>query len=51
MLQSVVSGKMMLRGEITASQTKVSLTTIPEGLYLVRVINSKGGFVEKVSIK
>ncbi len=46
-----LSGKRMLSGEITSNQTKVSLNTIPEGLYLIRVINSKGGFVEKVSIK
>ncbi len=46
-----LSGKRMMSGAITGEQTRVSLSTIPEGLYLVRVINSKGGFVEKVSIK
>jgi hypothetical protein len=46
-----LSGKRMLSGVITENQTKVSLATIPTGFYLIRVINSKGGFVEKISIK
>lgn len=45
------TGKLMLKSALSRSEKKISVDKLPAGLYLVKVYNQAGVFVEKIYIK